>query len=86
MPLLLSFDCVHNLVPKHLAEGWKALLSKGGFVQHSRGKREPSERPECIEVEEDAGDGVDGEAEEDGKQADASSLLSCPVEGYIRTY
>ena len=29
---------------------------------------------------------MDEEAEEDGEGADASSLLSCPVEGCIRTY
>jgi len=61
-------------------------VSKGGFVQCSRGKREPSEKPEHVEGEEDMGDGVDEEAGEDGKGVDPSSLLSCPVEGSIRTY
>ena len=58
-------------------------MSKDGFLQHSRGRHEPSEKPECVE---DTGDGVDEKAEEDGEGADASSLLSCPVEGCIHTY
>ena len=82
MILLTSFYCVHDLVPKQLLEGWNAEVSKGRFVRHSRGRHEPSEKPEHFEGEEDMGDGVDEEAEEDGEGADASSLLSCPVEGY----
>ena len=50
-------------------------MSKGGFASYSRGKREPSEKPELVEGEEDTGDGVDEEEEEDGEGADASSLL-----------
>ena len=84
--LLTSFYYVHDLVPKQLLEGWNAEVSKGGFVRHSRGRREPSEKLEHVEGEEDTGDGVDEEAEEDGEGAYASSLLSCPVEGCIRTY
>ena len=86
MILLISFYYVHDLVPKHLAEGWKAEVSEGGFLRHSRGKREPSEKREHVEGEDDTGDGVDEEMEDDGEGADASSLLSCPVEGCIRTY
>ena len=86
MILLISFYYVHDLVPKHLAEGWKAEVSEGGFLRHSRGKREPSEKREHVEGEEDMGDGVDKEMEDDGEGADASSLLSCPVKGCIRTY
>lgn len=70
----------------HLAEGWKAEVSKGGFERHSREKREKSEKPEHVEGEEDMGDGVDEEAEEDREGADASSLLPCPIEGCTRTY
>ena len=83
MILLISFYYVHDLVSTHLAEGWKTEVSKGGFAPYSRGKHEPSEKPEGGE---DTGDGVDEEAAEDGEGADASSLLSCPVEGCIRTY
>ena len=86
MILLISFYYVHDLVPKHLAEGWKAEVSEGGFLRHSRGKREPFEKREHVEGEEDTGDGVDEEMDDDGEGADASSLLSCPVEGCIRTY
>ena len=74
MILLISFYYVHDLVSTHLEEGWKAKVSKGGFASYSRGKREHVE-----------GEG-DEEAEEDGEGADASSLLSCPIEGCIRTY
>ena len=84
MILLISFYYVHDLVPKHLAEGWKAEVSEGGFLRHSRGKHEPSEKREHVEGEEDTGDGVDEEMEDDGEGADASSLMSCPVEGCIR--
>jgi len=84
--LLISFYYVHDLVPKHLVEGWKAEVPKGGFVQCSRGKCEPSEKPEHVEGKEDTDESMDEEAEEDGEGADASSLLSCPVEGCIRTY
>ena len=52
----------------------------------SRGKREPSEKPKHVEGEEDMDESVDEEAERDGAGADTSSLLSCPVEGCIRTY
>ena len=86
MIVLISFYHVHNLGSTHLAEGWKVEVSKGGFAPYSRGKREPSERPEQVEGEEDTGDGVDEEEEEDGEGVDASSLLSCPVDGCIRTY
>ena len=86
MILLISFCYVHDLVPKNLAEGWKAEVSKGGFVRHCRGKCEPSGKPEHAEGEEGTGDGVDEETEEDSEGADASSLLPCPVEGCIRTY
>ena len=86
MIIIILFYYVHALVPKHLAEGWKAEVSKSGFLQHSRGKPEPSEKPEHVEGEEDAGDGVHEEAEEDNEGADASSLLTCPVEECIRTY
>ena len=86
MIVLISFYHVHNLGSTHLAEGWKAEVSKGGFAPYSRGKREPCERPEHVEGEEDTGDGVDEEEEEDGEGVDASSLLSCPVDGCIRTY
>lgn len=72
MLLLISFYYVHDLVPKHLAEGWKAEVSNGGFVRHSREKREPSEKPEHVEGEEDTGDGVGKETEEDREGADAS--------------
>ena len=61
-------------------------MSKGGFVRHCRGKREPSGKPEHAEGGEGTGDGVDEEAEEDSEGADTSSLLPCPVEGCIRTY
>ena len=61
-------------------------MSKGGFVPCSRGKREPSEKPKYVEGEEDMDERVDEEAERDGAGADTSSLLSCPVEGCIRTY
>ena len=48
-------------------------------MRHSRGKREPSQKPERVEGEKDTGDGVyGGETEEDGEGVDASSLLSCP--------
>lgn len=57
-----------------------------GFVRHSREKCEPSEKPEHVEGEEDTGDGADEETEEDREGADASSLLSCPIEGCILTY
>ena len=86
MILLTSFYYVHDLVQNQLVEGWNAEVSKGGFVRHSRGKSEPSEKPEHVEGEEDTGDGVDEEAEEDSEGVDASSLLSCPVEGCIRAY
>ena len=52
----------------------------------SREKREPSEKPKHVEGEEDMDESVDEEAERDGAGADTSSLLSCPVEGCIRTY
>ena len=56
-------------------------------MRHSRGKREPSPKPERVEGEKDTGDGVyGGETEEDGEGVDASPLLSCPVEGCIPTY
>ena len=55
-------------------------------MQHSRGKREPSQKPERVEGEKDTGDGVYEETEEDGEGVDASSLLSCPVEGCVPTY
>ena len=55
-------------------------------MPYSRGKREPSEKPEHVEGEEDMDESVDEEAERDGEGADTSSLLSCPVEGCIRTY
>ena len=84
MILLISF--CYDSVPNHLAEGWKAEVSEGGFVPYSRGKREPSEKPEHVEGEEDMDESVDEEAERDGEGADTSSLLSCPVEGCIRTY
>ena len=86
MIVLISFYHVHNLGSTHLAEGWKAELSKGGLAPYSRGKHEPSKKPEHVEGEEDTGDGVDEEEEEDGEGADASLLLSCPVDGCIRTY
>ena len=86
MILLISFCYVHDLVPKNFADGWKAEVSKGGFVRHCRGKREPSGKPEHAEGGEGTGDGVDEEAEEDSEGADASSLLPCPVEGCISTY
>ena len=73
MILLISFYYVHDLDSPHLEEGWKAKVSKGGFAPYSRGKREPSEKPEHVEGEEDTGDGVDEEAEEDGEGTDASS-------------
>ena len=38
------------------------------------------------EGEKDTGDGVYKETEEDGEGVDASSLLSCPVEGCVPTY
>ena len=55
-------------------------------MRHSRGKREPSQKPERVEGEKDTGDGVYEETEEDGEGVDASLLLSCPVEGCIPTY
>lgn len=61
-------------------------MSKGEFVPYSRGKREQSKKPEHVEGEKDTGEGEDEDAEEDGEGSDASSLLSCPVEGCIRTY
>ena len=82
--ILLTY--LHDLVQNQLVEGWNAEVSKGGFVRHSRAKREPSEKPEHVKGEEDTGDGVDEEAEEDSEGVDASSLLSRPVEGCIRTY
>ena len=84
MILLISF--CYDSVPNHLAEGWKAEVSEGGFVPYSRGKREPSEKPEHVEGEEDMDESMDEEAERDVEGADTSSLLSCPVEGCIRTY
>ena len=71
---------------KHLAEEWKAEVSMDGFVRHSRGKCEPSEKPGHVEGEEDTSDGAYEETEEDGEGADASSPLSGPVEGCICTY
>ena len=60
---------------KHLAEEWKAEVSMDGFVRHSRRRRE-----------ENTSDGAHEKTEEDGEGVDASSLLSCPVEGCICTY
>ena len=56
------------------------------MIPERKGKCEPSEKPEHVEGEQDTDESVDEEAEEDGEGADASSLLSCPVEGCIRSY
>ena len=74
MIVLISFYHVHNLGSTHLAEGWKAEVSKGGFAPYSRGKRGPSEKPEHVEGEEDTGNSVEEEEEEDGE---GRMLASC---------
>ena len=53
---------------------FKAELSQGDFVVYAKGKTVSSMKPEDIE-----------EAEEDSGE-DASGLLSCPVDGCVRTY
>ena len=71
MILLISVRYVHDLVPNHLAEGWKAEVSKGGFVPCSTGKRESSEMPEHVEDE-----SVDEEAEGDGEGMVVAAVMS----------
>ena len=76
MILFISVCYVHDLVPNHLAEGWKVGVSKGGFVPCSTGKRESSEKAEHVEGEEDMDESVDEEAEGDGEGTVVAAVMS----------